>query len=159
MVKWYYRSVFDELEDMREYLESLNRQIYGTTPAALLPAHGGPARKMLPARQPTLPVDVSEDDDEVIITAAMIAGVTKKDLAVDLIDPLVLRITCELKDETMDENERYYLHERTSRLMTRIVPLPKPVIENGSSAAFRKGMLEVHLKKITKEARGKIVID
>jgi HSP20 family protein len=159
MVKWYYRSVFDELEDMREYLKSLNRQIYGTTPAALLPGHGGPVRKMLPAQQPTVAVDISENDDEVIITAAMSAGVTKKDLAVDLIDPHVLRITCEQKDETTDKSERYYLRERMSRSMTRIVPLPKPVTENGSSAAFRNGMLEVHLKKITKESRGTIVID
>ena len=81
MVKWYYRSVFDELEDMREYLESLNREIYGTTPAALLPAPGGFPRKMLPAQQTTLPVDVSENDDEVVITAGMSAGITKKDIA------------------------------------------------------------------------------
>jgi len=159
MVKWYYRSVFDELEDMREYLESLNRQIYGTTPAALLPAPGGSPRKMLPAQQTTLPVDISENDDEVIITAGMIVGITKKDIILDLINPQALEISCERKDVTTDENERYYLRERSFRLMTRIVPLPKPVTDDGSSATFRNGMLEVHLKKITKESRGKIFID
>ena len=80
MVKWYYRSVFDELEDMRKYLEVLNRQIYGTTPAALLPAFGGSARKMLPLQPTTLRVDVFENDDEVVITADMSAGITKKDI-------------------------------------------------------------------------------
>ena len=159
MVKWYYRSVFDELEDMRKYLEVLNRQIYGTNPAALLPAPGGSARKMLPAQQTTLPVDVSENDDEVVITAGMSAGITKKDIALDLIDPRTLEITCERKDETTDENERYYLRERSFVSMTRVVSLKKPVTDDGSSATFRDGVLEVHLKKITKESRGKIPVD
>ncbi len=159
MVKWYYRSVFDELEDMRKYMELLNRQIYGTSPAALLPATGGSARKMLPAQPTTFHVDVSENDDEVVITADMIAGITKKDIVLDLINPQALEITCERKDETTDENERYYLRKRSFRLMTRIVPLPKPVTDDGSSATFRNGALEVHLKKITKESRGKISID
>jgi HSP20 family protein len=159
MIKWYYRSVFDELEDMRNYLELLNRQIYGTNPAALLPATGGSARKMLPLQPTTLPVDVYENDNEVVITADMAAGITKKDIVLDLIDPQTLEITCERKDETTDQNEGYYLCERMSRSMTRIVPLPKPVTEDGSSATFRNGVLEVHLKKITKESRGKIPVD
>jgi HSP20 family protein len=159
MVKWYYRSVFDELEDMKKYLESLNRQIYGTTPAALLPATGGSARKMLPLQQATLPVKVSENDDEVVIAAGMSTGITKKDISLDLIDPQTLEITCERKDETTHENERYYRRERTSRSMTQTVLLPTPVTEDGSSATFRNGVLEVHLKKITEKSRGKIPVD
>jgi HSP20 family protein len=159
MVKWYYRSVFDELEDMRKYMELLNRQIYGTNPAALLPDTGGSARKMLPVPPTTLHVAVSENDDEVIITADMIAGITKKDIVLDLINPQALEITCERSDETTHENERYYQRKHTITSMTRIVPLPKPVTDEGSSATFRNGVLEVHLKKITKGSRGKISID
>ena len=159
MVKWYYRSVFDELEDMRKYLEVLNRQIYETNPAALLPAAGGSARKMLPAQQTTLHVQVSENDDEVVITAGMIAGITKKDIALDLIDSRTLEITCVRKDVVTDENGRYCLRERTFESMTQLVSLPKPVTDDGSSATFRDGVLEVHLKKITKESRGKIPVD
>ena len=159
MVKWYYRSVFDELEDMRKYLEVLNRQIYGTTPAALLPAYGGSARKMLPLQPATLRVDVFENDDEVVITAGMSAGITKKDIFLELINPHALEITCEQKEVMTDENGRYCLRERTSRSMTRLITLPKPVTDAGSSATFRNGVLEVHLKKITKESRGKISID
>ncbi|MGA9085489.1 MAG: Hsp20/alpha crystallin family protein [Methanoregula sp.] len=159
MVKWYYRSVFDELEDMRKYLEVLNRQIYGTTPAALLPAFGGSARKMLPLQPTTLRVDVFENDDEVVITADMSAGITKKDIFLELINPHALEITCEQKEVITDENERYCPRERMSRSMTRVVPLPKPVTDAGSSATFRDGVLEVRLKKIAKEPRGKIFID
>jgi HSP20 family protein len=159
MVKWYYRSVFDELEDMRNYMESLNRQIYGTNPAALLPAAGVSGRKMLPVQQATFPVNVSENDDEVVITAGMSAGITKKEIALDLIDPRTLEITCSRKDVVTDENERYCLRERTFESMTQEVTLPKPVTDDGSSATFRDGVLEVHLKKITKESRGKIPVD
>jgi HSP20 family protein len=159
MVKWYYRSVFDELEDMRKYLELLNRQIYETNPEALLPAAGGSAIMMLPMQQTTLPVNVSENDDEVIIAAGMSAGITKKDIALDLIDPRTLEISCERTDESSDENEGHHLYERTFASMTRVVSLPKPVTDDGSSATFKDGVLEVHLKKITKESRGKIPVD
>jgi HSP20 family protein len=159
MVKWYYRSVFDELEDMRKYLEVLNRQIYGTRPAALLPAAGGSARKMLPMQQTTSPVDVYENDDEVVITAGMGAGIMKKDIDLDLINPRTLEITSARRDVVTDENGRYCLRERTFESMTREVPLPKPVTDAGSSATFRDGVLEVHLKKIAKESRGKIPVD
>jgi HSP20 family protein len=159
MVKWYYRSVFDELEDMRKYLEVLNRQIYGTRPAALLPAAGGSARKMLPMQQTTSPVDVYENDDEVVITAGMGAGIMKKDIDLDLINPRTLEITSARRDVVTDENGRYCLRERTFESMTREVPLPKPVTDAGSSATFRDGVLEVHLKKITKDSQGKIPVD
>jgi HSP20 family protein len=156
MVKWYYRSVFDELEDMRKYLELLNRQIYEANPEALLPVVGGSAIMMLPVQQTTLPVDVTETDDEVVIAAAMSAGITKKEIALDLVDPRTLEITCARKEEITDENEGYYLRERSFR---QVVLLPYPVTDAGSSATFRNGLLEVHLKKVTKESRGKIPVD
>jgi HSP20 family protein len=144
---------------MRKYLDVLNQQIYGTSPAALLPAAGVSARKMLPAQQATLPVDVSDNDDEVVITAGMSSGITKKDIVLDLINPRALEITCERKNVVTDENGRYCLRERTFESMTRLVSLPKPVTDEGSSATFRDGVLEVHLKKITKESEGKIPVD
>jgi HSP20 family protein len=159
MVKWYYRSVFDELEDMRKYLEVLNRQIYETNHAALLPAAGGSARKMLPVHQTPFPVDVSENDDEVVITAGLGAGILKENISLDLIDPRTVEITCSRKDVVTDENGRYCLRERTFASMMRDVLLPKPVTDTGSSATFRDGVLEVHLKKITKESQGKIPVD
>jgi HSP20 family protein len=159
MVKWYYRSVFDELEDMRKYLEVLNRQIYETSPAALLPAAGGSARKMLPVPPTTSHVAVYENNDEVIITAGMSAGITRDNISLDLIDPRTLEISCARKNVVTDENGRYCLRERTFEVMTQEVSLPEPVTDEGSSATFKDGVLEVHLKKITKESRGKIPVD
>jgi HSP20 family protein len=159
MVKWYYRSVFDELEDMRKYMELLNRQIHGINPAVLLPAAGDSAVKMLPAQRISFPVEVSENDDEVMVTAIMITGMVKKDLALDLINPQALEITCARREERTDENEGYHLNGRMFWSVTRIVTLPEPVTGDGSSAIFRNGVLEVHLKKTRKESKQKIFID
>jgi HSP20 family protein len=159
MVRWYYRSLFDELEDMRTYMESLSRQLYDTSPVALLPATGDSSAKMLPAARATLSVDVAEKNDEVVVTADMIPGVSKKDISISLINPQALEISAERKEEKKEEKEGYYLRERTFGSMTRVIPLPKPVTEDGSSSTFRNGVLEVRLKKTTKEERGKIAID
>jgi HSP20 family protein len=159
MVRWYYRSLFDELEDMRNYMESLSRQLYDTSPIALLPgSHESPA-KMLPASRAPLHVDVAEKDNEVVVTADMIPGISKKDISLELINPQALEISAERKDEKSGEKEGYYMRERTFGSMTRVVPLPKPVTEEGSSSTFKNGVLEIHLKKATKESRGKIPVD
>jgi HSP20 family protein len=159
MVRGYYRSLFDELEDMRNYMDSLSRQMYDPGQLALLPATGNSATKMLPAARTTFRVDVAEKDDEFIVTADMIPGVSKKDITLDLINPQALEISCERREEKKEEKEGYYMRERAFGSMTRIVPLPKPVTEDGSSSTFKNAVLEVHLKKTTKESRGKIPVD
>jgi HSP20 family protein len=147
------------MDDMRKYMESLSRQLYETSPVALLPATGESETKMLPAQRAALHVDVTEKDDEVVVTADIIPGVAKKDISLDLVTPQALEISCERKEEKKEEKEGYYLRERSFGSMTRIVPLPKPVTENASSATFKNGVLEIHLKKVTKEPGGKISID
>jgi HSP20 family protein len=159
MVRWYYRSIFDELEDLREYIESLNRQIDAINRGALLPASGESAIMMLPSRQTPFPVDVSENDDEVVVIAVMAEGTMKKDISLDLINPLAVEITCEWMNEKTDENAGFFLQERMSGSVMRTVPLPKPVTDEGSSATFRDGRLLVRLKKITKKSEGKIFVD
>lgn len=158
MVRWYYRSLFDELEDMRNYLESLSRQMYDPGPVALLPGTGNSAAQMLPAPRSSFTMQVSEKDDEVVVTADMIPGVSKMDISLDLINPQALEISCERKEERKEEKGGHYLHERSFGSMTRIIPLPEPVTEDGSYSVFKNGILEVHLKKATKQSRGKIPI-
>ncbi len=140
-------------------MDSLSRQLYDTSQPALLPATGETDSKMLPAPRTNFRVDVSEKGDEVVVMADMIPGVTKKDITLDLINPQALEISCERKEEKKEEKEGYYMRERTFGSMTRIVPLPKPVTEEGSSSTFKNGVLEVHLKKATKEPRGKIPVE
>ncbi len=159
MVRWYYQSIFDEIEEMRKYMESLSRQMYETSPMVLLPGPAESGTKMLPARRTSLRVDVSDTDKEVVVTAGMIPGVSKKDISLNLINPQALEISCERRDGRKEEKEGYFVRERTFGSMTRIVPLPRPVSEEGSSASFKNGVLEVHLKKSGNETKGKISID
>jgi HSP20 family protein len=159
MARWYYKSVFDDLEEMRNYMDALFHEMYGTNPVALLPSAGEPATKMLPARQVRLHVDVADHGDEIIVTADLIAGVTKKDISLDLIHPQALEIFWERKEENKDEKEGYYLRERRFGSMTRIVPLPVPVTKDKATATVKNGVLEVHLKKTAKEPKGKILIE
>lgn len=159
MVRWYYQSIFDELEDMRKYMESLSRQMYGVSPTALLPGPAEHATKMLPENRAGLRVDVTDTEKEVVVTADMIPGVSKKDITLTLITPQALEISCERKEEKQDENEGYFLRERRFGSVTRVIPLPRPVLEEGSRASFKNGVLEIHLKKSSKELKGIISID
>ena len=158
MAQRYYRSIFDELNDMREYMDSLFQQFVEPGKTALLPAAAGET-KMLPALRGGLKVDVAEHGDEVVVTADMIAGIAKKDIAIDLINPQALEISAERREEKKEEKEGYYMRERSFGSMTRVVPLPKPVTQDGAKASFRNGVLEVRLKKATKEPVSKIAIE
>lgn len=158
MVRHYYRSVFDELNEMREYMDTLFRNVSEPSRIALLPAAGEQAM-MLPLQKGGLRVDVTERDDEVVVTADMIAGISKKDITLDLISPQALEISAERREDKNEEKEGYYMRERTFGSMTRIVPLPKPVTDDGSKASFKNGVLEIRLKKSTKEPSTKIAIE
>jgi HSP20 family protein len=158
MVQWYYQSVFDELEEMRTYMESLSRQMYGTSPILLLPGPTGPGTKLLPVQRAGFRVDVDDTGREVVVTADMIPGISKKDITLTLISPSMLQISCEPRDANQEEKEGYSLQERRSGSMIRVIPLPRPVSEEGASATFKDGVLEVNLKKSDRETKGKIPI-
>lgn len=159
MVRWYYPSIFDELEEMRKYMEALSRQMNETSPTALLTGPAEPTTKMLPAHRAGPRIDVTDTDREVVVIADLIPGVLKKDITITLITPQALEISCECKKENHEDKEGYFLREQRFGSMIRVVPLPCPVIEGGSGATFRNGLLEVHLKKAEKELKGKISID
>jgi HSP20 family protein len=159
MVRWYYQSIFDELEDMRKYMESLSRQMYETNPIALLPGPDEHGTKMLPARGAGLRVDVADADKEVVVTADLIPGISKKDITLSLINPQALEISCERREENKKEKEGYFIQELKFGSLTRVILLPRPVTEEGSTASFKNGVLEIHLRKSEKERKGKISID
>lgn len=159
MVRWYYRSVFDDLEEMKNYMDSLFHQMYETSPIALLPAAHDGNTKLLPVQRADFRVDVTETGDEVIVTADLIPGVLKEDITLSLNNSRELEISCERKEDKKDEKEGYFLRERSFGSMTRFIPLPKAVTEDGSIASFRNGILEVHLRKSLREAKSRITIE
>ena len=159
MARWYYRSIFDELEDMRKYLDALFREAGEGRPTALLPAGSGSAAKMLPVTLSRPGVDVVQHEDEVVVTADLAPGVFKKDITLDLVNPRALEISWERKEEEKEEKEGYYLRERRFGSMTRIVPLPVTVSQEKATATVKNGVLEIHLKKSAKEPTAKIAIE
>lgn len=150
-------SIFDELEDMRVYMDSMFRQMGEPGAVPLLPA--GESGELTVIPQGHMHVDVSEHDDTVIVTADMMPGIAKKDISLDLINPRALKISCERTIEKKEEKEGYYLHERRFGSMSRIIPLPRPVSESGVKATFKNGVLEIQLKKQETEVKAKIIIE
>ena len=151
----YRRSIFDEMDDMRAYMDELFQQTARENRLAL----PGQAEVMLPAVRGEFRVDVLDHADEVTITADIIPGVDKKDIRLDLVNPRALEISFERKKEREEKREGYYVRERSFGSMRRIVPLPAEVTEKDAHATFKNGVLEIHLKKAPGEPVKGITIE
>lgn len=147
MTKQYYEHIFDEFENIRNYMDSLFQQIQTTSPIALLPSSHKSDRKLLPGVLDNIRITVNEFDDEVIVTAEMIPGDLKKDIKIDLLNPLALKISCIHREWKKEEKKEFSMCEHNFGYLSQIVPLPTPVDEIGSNALYENGILEVHLKK------------
>lgn len=151
------RSIFDELDELREHVNYMFRQAFQPADTPLLTS--GEKANMLSPYRHEMKVDVIEHDNEVIVTADMIPGVEKKNISLDLINSRALRISCERREEKKEEKEGYYMHERKFGSLQRFIPLPVPVTEEGSKSTFKNGVLEVHLIKISPDKKTKIMIE
>jgi HSP20 family protein len=156
-MKRYRRSIFDEIEEMRQRMDEMFGQMVTDTRLALPGPRAG--RWLTPLGSQDFRVDVLEHDNEVIVTVDLMPGVGKEDISLGLPNPRALEISVEKKTEEEKEAENYYLRERSYGAARRIVPLPADVTIEGAKASFRNGVLEVHLKKTGKEAGKKISIE
>lgn len=149
MTRQHYQYVFDELEAMRNYMDSLFQQIQETSQIALLPASSESSRKLLPGVQDNLKVTIKECTEEIVVTAEMIPGDLNRDITIDLIHPLDLKISCTHKEWKKERKKGYSMCEHRYGHISQIVHLPAPVTEEGSYASITNGIVEVHLKKLT----------
>ena len=115
----------------------------------------GTSTKLLPAQRADFRVVVTEQDEEIIVMVDLIPGVSKKDITLSLVNPQALEISCEHKEEKKEESVEYYLHERSFGSMTRFVPLPKAVTEDGSTAKFRNDVPRSSSQEINGGGEGK----
>lgn len=153
----YRRSIFDEIEEMRQRMDEMFGQIVTDTRLAL--PEPGASRWLARLGVQEFRVDVLEHDNEVIVSADLMPGVGKEDISLGLPNPRALEISVEKKTEEEKEVENYYLRERSYGAARRIVPLPADVTSEGAKASFKNGVLEVHLKKTGKEAGKRISIE
>ncbi len=146
-------SIFrNELDNMFAEMENRFQSLLPS-----FPAYSQGSRELAPVFTGGFTVDVKETDDLVIANADL-PGCNKENVKIRLIRPNLLQISCERKDEKEQEEKDYFIRERFYGSVSRSVPLPAEVTEEGASATFENGVLEVRLKKSGKESGGDIPI-
>lgn len=141
-----------ELDNMFAEMENRFQSILPTFPAY---SQGG--RELAPVFSGGFTVDVKEQGSQVIAKADL-PGCTKENVKIRLVRPNLLQISCERTDEKEQEEKNFFIRERFFGSVSRSVPLPVNVTEDGASATFENGVLEVNFKKSEKESGGDIPI-
>jgi HSP20 family protein len=151
------RPFWDEFDQMMAEMEDRFQRMFQRTN---LPMPSEVGSRVLPAIRGEFRVDVREHEDDVIVVADL-PGVEKEGVQIRLVDPNLLLIKTERRAETEEagEKEGYYMRERVYGTMSRTVTLPVDVTEEGATASFKNGVLEVHLKKLVKEEGTHIPIE
>jgi HSP20 family protein len=137
-------------------MSEMENRFWGPSGRLLPP--GGITDRMMPAIRGEFRVDIRDHDDEIIVVADL-PGVEKNDVSVSLVNPGMLEIRSERKEEKEEKEEGYYMRERMSGTMSRIVSLPHDVTDAGGSATFKNGVLEIRLKKSTAERGSTIKVE
>jgi HSP20 family protein len=150
-----FEMMWRDMEDMRAELESMFQSV--SSENRLLPA-GGMGDRILPAIRGEFRVDVREHDEDVIVVADL-PGVDKESVALQLISPRLLEIACTCKQDTEEKSKNYYIRERTSGSMGRMITPPADMTEDDAKASFKNGILEVRLKKRTMPQKSCIAIE
>ena len=129
------------VSDMQKRFDETMKGIGGTKP---LPGTGAKG---------AIQVDVRDQKDAIVLEADL-PGVDAGEISIRLLGPRTLQISTEKRGEREEGKEGYYLKERSYGGMSRTVTLPEDVTDEGATANFRNGVLEVRLIK-TPEERGK----
>jgi HSP20 family protein len=135
-------SPFGRMEDM---MEDFFRRPFGL-------ARWPGMQRLMEGIEPSLPVDIFEEGDSVIIKSEM-PGMTKEDIEVNLTDDSVT-ISGEKKKEEKVKKKDYYHLERSYGSFKRSFALPSEVQSDKAKASFKDGVLEVRVPK-SEEAKKK----
>ncbi len=93
----------------------------------------------------SLPVDVQETDDEIVVRADM-PGVNKDNITAKVRDS-TLYLAGEGNREVKEEGKDYIRQERSSKSFSRRINLPSDVDGSSAEATYENGVLTVRLKK------------
>ncbi len=104
----------------------------------------------------TLPLDISEDEKNVIVRAS-VPGFAKEDIEIE-VNNGVLTIKATHKEEHEEKGERFYRRERRFGSMSRRVALPSTVEDNKTQAELKEGVLTLHIPKSEKALPRKVQI-
>jgi HSP20 family protein len=142
--------------DFDEMMSEMENRFWGPSGRLLPP--GGITDRMMPAIRGEFRIDIRDHEDEIIVVADL-PGVEKNDVSVSLVNPGMLEVRSERKAEKEEKVEGYYMRERMSGTMSRMVSLPHDVTDAGAAATFKNGVLEIRLKKSTTERGSQIHVE
>ena len=146
MVRRNHRSIYDELDEIKASMDYLFQLALEPTDNLLLPAE---ERSEIVCCYPhNLNAEVSEYDNEVMVTVDMIPGLDTSVISVDLVNIDTLKISCERRDEEVNAPDGYSQPDQRSFSLHHIIPLPVPVTKCGARITIKNGVLDLHLKKI-----------
>ncbi len=97
------------------------------------------------AEDGTLPVDVSEDNQNVMVRASL-PGFKKEDVNIEVHDGIV-SINAHQEHEEEETGERFYRRERSYGSVSRRVALPCAVKEGEAEAKLKDGVLMIRIPK------------
>ena len=142
--------------DFDEMMSEMENRFFGPSGRLLPP--GGITDRMMPALRGEFRIDIRDHDDEIIVVADL-PGAEKEDVSVSLVNPGMLEIRSERSTNKEEKEEGYYMRERMSGSMSRIVTLPHEVTDEGASATFKNGILEIRMKKSTTPRGAQITVE
>jgi HSP20 family protein len=135
---------WDPNREMKAMLESVDRVFDGTHVDSQSHRHF--------SHKWGIPLDVVEAENEFIVKAS-IPGINLEDIEITQ-EGDMLAIKGEISEEKEDNNKHYHLRERRYGSFCRSVHLPKTIKRDDINAAYKDGILSIHLPK-TEEAKPK----
>ena len=145
MVRHYRRSIYDELDDLRASMDYLFQLVLEPIDEPLLPVEE--TSDPLNLYPPILDAEVTELDDEVMVTVNLIPGVHNTVFSCGLINDKTLKISCDRKEVKTVEQEGYCMTEQRLCSLRREIPLPTMVTHEGAKSTLRNGVLDIHFMK------------
>jgi HSP20 family protein len=137
--------------------DRLVRIVRGTLPGF---GAGGVSDQFLPGVFGGFPIDVSRDQDEIVVVADL-PGAEQGEITIGLLSPIHLCITSTRRPGQPDPGEegKIVRNERVVGPMHRVVALPHAVTVENGRASFNNGVLEVRLKTVRPERGVRIPIE
>jgi HSP20 family molecular chaperone IbpA len=147
MVRRYHRSIYDELDELKASMDYLFQLALEPADNPLLPEEE--TDTIVCCYPHTLHAEVTEHDEEVLVTVDMIPGMNATAISVDLAGSDSLTISCDRQDEPAQGNYGNHSGEQRTFSIHHYIPLPVPVTRSGARITLKNGVLDLCLKKVT----------
>ena len=145
MVRHYRRSIYDELDDLRASMDYLFQLVLEPVDEPLLPE--GEASQPV-SLYPHIPeAEVTDLEDEIIVTVSLIPGVNNRAYSCSLVDKKTLKISCDRQERKIVELKGYSMTEQRLCSLHREIHLPAMVTDKGARSTLKNGVLDIHLMK------------